>query len=603
MYNQLLGAKVPEFWQSKSRVSPASSENAFIFRSRDHDVVDLRSRANTSIHAYASRMCLMPPATALNLVIDKLYAIVVEQPDGRLRGNRLKLLYDALPAARDVVRREKLPRLCDASNGRLKFERDDSSGTVVAETVPPAASRPPKRAREMLTLPEELAAALGLLSCEVAQDELEGRMFLAGLSGTERALAEAKNETILKTAGAKLPWTDEPNIPEPIVAALVALVEEPDVSRQLNVHSRSNYEHEASHVRGMCFEHGLEKREQYLLLREAQKGTSDRNKEKVYADEDLVKKMRCLVGANPPLLLAQAWRLNVGTTHLGIALAGQPYLDAVIDNEVEEESRATVVEGEDPTDAANRTNIARAVVKYCPNDTISGFLCESRNSGHSDDMKVHAQRMNVSAQRGENLLKEDLDAAGLQGLYTTQRDNVQSEFDEREKGDRSTPDVLFDTPIAIMGKKVNWIDVKHDLVIPGVTPERSMKKLRCQVERYVARFGPGAVLWTKLGFCKDVLPDVEGVAHFRPKDRPMSPQFTSQHMSAAAQIVNPASAAQSQKVSCVGKIMTAKVAKPMKKTLKAADKRRCVRDARLSPASLTVHALVHVRVHVRILYT
>ena len=481
-------------------------------------------------------------------------------------------------------------------NGRLKFERDDSSGTVVAVTVPPAASRPPKRAREVLTLPEELAAALGLLSCEVAQDELEGRMFLAGLSGTERALAEAKNETILKTAGAKLPWTDEPNIPEHIVAALVALVEEPDVSRQLNVHSRSNYEHEASHVRGMCFEHGLEKREQYLLLREAQKGTSDRNKEKVYADEDLVKKMRCLVGANPPLLLAQAWRLNVGTTHLGIALAGQPYLDAVIDNEVEEESRATVVEGEDPTDAANRTNIARAVVKYCPNDTISGFLCESRNSGHSDDMKVHAQRMNVSAQRGENLLKEDLDAAGLQGLYTTQRDNVQSEFDEREKGDRSTPDVLFDTPIAIMGKKVNWIDVKHDLVIPGVTPERRMKKLRCQVERYVARFGPGAVLWTKLGFCKDVLPDVEGVAHFRPKDRPTSPQFTSQHMSAAAQIVNPASAAQSQKVSCVGKIMTAKVAKPMKKTLKAADKRRCVRDARLSPASLTVHALVHVRV-------
>ena len=603
MYNQLLGAKVPEFWQSKSRVSPASSENAFIFRSRDDDVVDLRSRANTSIHAYASRMCLMPPATALNLVIDKLYAIVVEQPDGRLRGNRLKLLYDALPAARDVVRREKLQRLCDASNGRLKFERDDSSGTVVAVTVPPAASRPPKRAREVLTLPEELAAALGLLSCEVAQDELEGMMFLAGLSGTERALAEAKNETILKTAGAKLPWTDEPNIPEPIVAALAALVEEPDVSRQLNVHSRSNYEHEASHVRGMCFEHGLEKREQYLLLREAQKGTSDRNKEKVYADEDLVKKMRCLVGANPPLLLAQAWRLNVGTTHLGIALAGQPYLDAVIDNEVEEESRATVVEGEDPTDAANRTNIARAVVKYCPNDTISGFLCESRNSGHSDDMKVHAQRMNVSAQRGENLLKEDLDAAGLQGLYTTQRDNVQSEFDEREKGDRSTPDVLFDTPIAIMGKKVNWIDVKHDLVIPGVTPERRMKKLRCQVERYVARFGPGAVLWTKLGFCKDVLPDVEGVAHFRPKDRPMSPQFTSQHMSAAAQIVNPASAAQSQKVSCVGKIMTAKVAKPMKKTLKAADKRRCVRDARLSPASLTVHALVHVRVHVRILYT
>jgi hypothetical protein len=47
-----------------------------------------------------------------------------------------------------------------------------------------------------------------------------------------------------------------------------------------------------------------------------------------------------------------------------------------------------------------------------------------------------------------------------------------------------------------------------------------------------------------------------------------------------------AKASASKKVACVAKITTAKVTKAKKKSLKAADKRRCVRDARLSLASL-----------------
>ena len=48
-------------------------------------------------------------------------------------------------------------------------------------------SPPQKRARRMITIPQDLAAALGLKSggsptCELPEDELEGRMALAGLS-------------------------------------------------------------------------------------------------------------------------------------------------------------------------------------------------------------------------------------------------------------------------------------------------------------------------------------------------------------------------------------------------------------------------------------
>ena len=57
---------------------------------------------------------------------------------------------------------------------------------------------PSKRARRMITIPDYIAAGLGLKSCELPEDELEGRMLLAGITQDSGVFLSPLLDTVTK---------------------------------------------------------------------------------------------------------------------------------------------------------------------------------------------------------------------------------------------------------------------------------------------------------------------------------------------------------------------------------------------------------------------
>jgi len=322
------------------------------------------------------------------------------------------------------------------------------------------------------------------------------------------------------------PWTEDANIPESVVTAMVALVQEPEVTKQIKVHLPPLSHHHlfgvARGIRLLAKQENMNYSYMEAFIREVQKGIAEVNKEKLYEGDDHEDRLQVMrdeicppIGDSPPNdeIIARfrhkAIELNVTTTDLGRALAGSSYIKSAIDERNRNTSDVTHLP--DTDDCDNRRLIAKATVLCSHDDYITGYTCKSRDTGHVVEAQEHARRLHDRSRRGENRLVEDLRKAGHPpNSYKTEAQLTKDVVPE------ATPDVLFDELQIIRGKQVNWIDAKNAGDIPGVTPERVMEALRRQVEKYVERFGPGAILWTKCGFCKDVLSGVKGVSHFRP---------------------------------------------------------------------------------------
>ena len=80
-----------------------------------------------------------------------------------------------------------------------------------------------------------------------------------------------------------------------------------------------------------------------------------------------------------------------------------------------------------------------------------------------------------------------------------------------------TPDFLFDPPLVIHGQVIRWIEVKNSLCIPDVSFD-SQSEVKLQAQKYVKRFGPGAIVWTKCGFTESLdkffdMPDVVNLSY------------------------------------------------------------------------------------------
>jgi len=78
-----------------------------------------------------------------------------------------------------------------------------------------------------------------------------------------------------------------------------------------------------------------------------------------------------------------------------------------------------------------------------------------------------------------------------------------------------TPDFLFNRPVIINGKEVNWIDSKHGWMLPpiGSFVHDSLTKYLSQVATYRLLFGPGLV-YTSNGYFPDMASwSVEGVTY------------------------------------------------------------------------------------------
>ena len=474
-------------------------------------------------------------------VIDKLHEIVVAR--GVLYGNQMTLVYRELPneeqpQAKEIVKRMKLRGLCNASGGRLQFNS--------------APGRP-------------------------------GRIVVGGDLARNDSAEDANVPAVSAPAERRRnpPWTGNANIPESVVTAMVALVQEQEVAEQIKVHLP---QHDDDHSVGakqqffqfVCEAENIKSSHKKAFIREVQKGIAEANKEKLYEGDDHDDRLQvmrdeiCPPTGNFSLndiiarLRDRAEDLNVTTTDLGRALAGSSILRAAVDEHNGNTSnmggrggqggRGGYVPGgprppmdpqlisaahaahaaahaaasadafappapptppraeahlPDTDERDNRRLIAKATVLCSHADYITGYTCKSRDTGHVVEAQEHAQRLDVRSRTGENRLVNDLGMAGYPpNLYRTEEQVIGDGETE------ATPDVLFNDPQTIRGKQVKWIDAKSACVIPGVTPERVITALRAQVEKYVERYGPGAILWTKCGFCKDVLSGVEGVSHF-----------------------------------------------------------------------------------------
>jgi hypothetical protein len=272
----------------------------------------------------------------IRAVIDELHEIV-KLRGGVLRGNQMRLLYERLPEAKRIVKEQKLPVLCDASDGRLKFIADNSSGRIV----------------------EGISTGVAELN-------------------VKKKKKKKKKKKEVKLNLPNLPWTEDADIPENVVAAMVVLVQEPKVEEQIKVNRRYFKLEDLTSGRHqdlfqlICEKDGVKNKHVRCLILEMQKGTAERNKEQLYESvdhEDRLQVMRDEIC--PPTghfslndiiarLRRRANDLNVTTTDLGRALAGSSNVSAAYD----EHNRNTSDVAHFPVTHGcdNRRTIAKATV-------------------------------------------------------------------------------------------------------------------------------------------------------------------------------------------------------------------------------------------------
>jgi len=173
----------------------------------------------------------------------------------------------------------------------------------------------------------------------------------------------------------------------------------------------------------------------------------------------------------------------------------------------------------DSPEARIEARIADAAISIAHKDWISGYKAKSKGLSADPVGKGNMDRRGNEGEAGVERLLQD---SGLKASsdYTTEKDRVVSECEEQPEGYRATPDFLFDPPLVIHGKVIRWIDVKNSLCIPDVSID-SQSDVKLQAQKYVKRFGQGAIVWTKCGFTEslDKIFDMPGVMNLSYKLR------------------------------------------------------------------------------------
>ena len=223
--------------------------------------------------------------------------------------------------------------------------------------------------------------------------------------------------------------------------------------------------------------------------------------------------LRKQIGADPTQLRKHAQEINVTTSQLAEVLAGKKLVGIVTRRpgppDVDVLAAKKLIVGwfltfsRRQAIAVEAVKIAREEQRERPYSHTAMLL---RRPGCPGPWHGEAEQL-AAGKRGESVLIKDLRAAGLHGFRTEEKLMAQ--------GLPFTPDVLFDQPQHICGHKVNWIDAKNALLIPGVSDEENVQKRRKQFENYVEHYGPGAVLWLKWGFSENLVGKPPEVVHFR----------------------------------------------------------------------------------------
>jgi hypothetical protein len=245
---------------------------------------------------------------------------------------------------------------------------------------------------------------------------------------------------------------------------------------------------------------------------EASEATSTQMVPLVLADKEekgqnLLKTFRSSSECTIDKLRVLARAANCATTDVGKLLSGRKAMrQAVAAFHDDDEQKNTVLEhGLSEEDDLRRQQWAELAVSVSDQDKIRGVAAN----------KVSRAQCLQRGKLGEMELEKALAEAGVHREdYWSEAETLEREEAATAAGERCTPDVLFKKAVTIQGREVKWIDAKYKLLIPSVSFTREVADYDKQMAKYVARYGPGAVLWGPMGFCASLVDRHDQVAHF-----------------------------------------------------------------------------------------
>lgn len=299
-----------------------------------------------------------------------------------------------------------------------------------------------------------------------------------------------------------MPWATTPNVPPGAVAALQDAHLKVQLSPFEALQQADDKRLEGT-LKGLIKNKNL----RTFLVRERIKRLAEDGIEELWRRVDEEPTLRQDLLDNPGTLPNIAREYNVTTTDLARLMAGKDCFKAAIEEHVDSEARRA-----EDSSAVRRVQEAIAARD---SDHYTAYRLQTR------DYSLKPAAMSDSANRAEETLYRQLRQAGL--AFLTEEQQMPAEYAEKVGTERCVPDARFETPTLINGHKVNWIDAKGGLCVPGLSPKSMFVSLQHQIARYTERFGPGAIYWHK-GFFTECLKDqCNNATHFRP-DVPLAQQ-------------------------------------------------------------------------------
>lgn len=206
------------------------------------------------------------------------------------------------------------------------------------------------------------------------------------------------------------------------------------------------------------------------LVREWDKRLSTTVKEELYNDET----RRDALLSNFTNLYKMGKELKISTTQLAQVLLG-----------------SNAFTGKESITDPIKKIIFQQSREYCKQDELFGYLMDTEAV---DSMKKNGNY-------GENLVKIDLCKLGITAdAYLTeeqQQASVLQSTDESDSKIVATPDFLFHNPVRIFDKEIRWIEVKNYVIVPGISADVVIERLKRQVAKYEQHYGDGLVIFTR----------------------------------------------------------------------------------------------------------
>lgn len=310
-----------------------------------------------------------------------------------------------------------------------------------------------------------------------------------------------------------LGWTNEPNIPEQLAAALVAATVKPGETTK-------GYLYRDKKLFGLAHAHGIDHNILTVLLKARQKGNAYANLDAL--SPETVEELRLCDASQ---LQDLAVLHGVTTSLLGKLLAGDDVLHQVVDAHASaEQGEQTAGGGSDENaEQAKRRRWAEEALRLRVQDMLTTGVLKSPN------YNLMHENQKASGAAGETILQRDLNKAKV--AFTTDRENACEEFEDDVV---ALPDVKLCEPLELFGSTVHWIDAKNLAFLPDAMPAWQLEKLKRQLDKYTEKFGPGAVLWTRNILCATTADALPNVLHLRPlhniKDaKPRKPNMGFKH--------------------------------------------------------------------------